>query len=210
MPRQGFLSAGKFQVTVNAKELLKELTVDNDRAMGTTIRNYVAPKLQKKQERLVKNFLTNKITIELKAGPTASNTSGILGGYGNLFSFIGFDAGTDPTDIIEKIFEQKFRFRVRRINKTGKYKITFFIPSIEEIYGLTPMPWASGSSWVDGIEKGMSNVGSYLYSSRGFGQSRAGTGLQAKNKSSGVTFRNTPYITRLLNNFKRTLVNFTK
>tara|TARA_R100001509_G_scaffold157314_1_gene121319 strand:+ start:911 stop:1543 length:633 start_codon:yes stop_codon:yes gene_type:complete len=210
MPRQGFLSAGKFQVTVNAKELLKELTVDNDRAMGTTIRNYVAPKLQKKQERLVKNFLTNKITIELKGGPTASNTSGILGGYGNLFSFIGFDAGTDPTDIIEKIFEQKFRFRVRRINKTGKYKITFFIPSIEEIYGLTPMPWASGSSWVDGIEKGMSNVGSYLYSSRGFGQSRAGTGLQAKNKSSGVTFRNTPYITRLLNNFKRTLVNFTK
>lgn len=210
MPRQGFLSAGKFQVTVNVKELLKELTVDNDRAMGTTIRNYVAPKLQKKQERLVKNFLTNKITIELKGGPTASNTSGILGGYGNLFSFIGFDAGTDPTDVIEKIFEQKFRFKVRRINKTGKYKITFFIPSIEEIYGLTPMPWASGSSWVDGIEKGMSNVGSYLYSSRGFGQSRAGTGLQAKNKSSGVTFRNTPYITRLLNNFKRTLVNFTK
>jgi len=210
MQRQGFLSAGKFQVTVNAKELLKELTVDNDRAMGTTIRNYIAPKLQQKQERLVKNFKTNKITVELKAGPTASNTSGVLGGYGNLFSFIGFDAGTDPTDVIEKIFEQKFRFRVRRINKTGKYKITFFIPSIEEIYALTPMPWASGSSWVDGIEKGMSNVGSYLYSSRGFGQSRAGTGLQAKNKSSGVTFRNTPYITRLLNNFKRTLVNFTK
>ena len=72
------------------------------------------------------------------------------------------------------------------------------------------MPWASGSSWVDGIEKGMSNVGSYLYSSTGFGQSRAGTGLKAKNKSSGVSFRNTPYITRLLNNFKRTLVNFTK
>ena len=210
MPRQGFLSAGKFQVTVNAKELLKELTVDNDRAMGTAIRTYIAPKLQRKQDRLVKNFKTDKITIELKAGPTASNTSGILGGYGNLFSFIGFDAGTDPTDVVEKIFEQKFRFRVRRINKTGKYKITFFIPSIEEIYALTPMPWASGSSWVDGIEKGMSNVGSYLYSSRGFGQSRAGTGLQAKNKSSGVTFRNTPYITRLLNNFKRTLVNFTK
>ena len=210
MPKQGFLSAGKFQVTVNAKELLKELTVDNDRAMGRTIRNFVEPKLQKKQDRLVKNFKTSKITLELKAGPTASNSSGILGGYGNLFSFIGFDAGTDPTEVIEKIFEQKFRFRVRRINKTGKYKITFFIPSIEEIYGLTPLPWASGSSWVSGIEKGMSNVGSFLYSSRGFGQSRAGTGIQAKTKSSGVTFRNTPYITRLLNNFKRTLVNFTK
>ena len=210
MAQKGFISASPFKVTVNAKQLLKELTVDNDRAMGQTIRNYVAPKLDQKQERLIKNFKADKITIELKAGPTGSNTSGILGGYGNLFSFIGFSAGTDPTDVIERIFEQKFQFKVRRIGKSGKYKITFFIPSLEEIYGLTPMPWASGSSWVSGIEKGMSNIGSYLYSSRGFGQSRAGTGIQAKNRSSGVSFRNTPYITRLLNNFKRTLVNFTK
>lgn len=210
MAQKGFISASPFKVTVNAKQLLKELTVDNDRAMGRTIRNYIAPKLQQKQDRLVKNFKVNKITVELKAGPTASNVSGVLGGYGNLFSFIGFDAGADPTEVIERIFEQKIQFNVRRIGKSGKYKISFFIPTTEEIYGLTPMPWASGSSWVDGIEKGMSNVGSYLYSSRGFGQSRAGTGLQAKNKSSGVTFRNTPYITKLLNNFKRTLVNFTK
>jgi hypothetical protein len=210
MAQKGFISASPFKVTVNAKELLKELTVDNNRAMGQAIRNYVAPKLNRKQERLVKNFKGDKITIELKAGPRASNTSGILGGYGNLFSFIGFSAGDNPTGVIEKIFEKKFEFKVRRIGKSGKYKITFFIPSTEEIYGLTPMPWASGSSWVDGIEKGISNIGSFLYSSRGFGPSNSGTGIQAKTKSSGVTFRNTPYITRLLNNFKRTLVNFTK
>ena len=206
MAQKGFISASPFKVTVNAKQLLKELTVDNDRAMGQTIRNYVAPKLDQKQERLIKNFKADKITIELKAGPTGSNTSGILGGYGNLFSFIGFSAGTDPTDVIERIFEQKFQFKVRRIGKSGKYKITFFIPSIEEIYGLTPMPWASGSSWVSGIEKGMSNIGSYLYSSRGFGQSRAGTGIQAKNRSSGVSFRRTPYVGKLIDNFKKRLL----
>ena len=109
---------------------------------------------------------------------------------------------------IGRVEAEKFEFKVRRIGKSGKYRISFIIPTTEQIYGLTPMPWASGSSWVDGIEKGMSNVGSYLYSSTGFGQSRAGTGLQAKNKSSGVSFRNTPYITRLLNNFKRTLQPF--
>ena len=96
MAQKGFISASPFKVTVNAKQLLKELTVDNDRAMGQTIRNYVAPKLDQKQERLIKNFKADKITIELKAGPTGSNTSGILGGYGNLFSFIGFSAATDP------------------------------------------------------------------------------------------------------------------
>ena len=126
MAQKGFISASPFKVTVNAKQLLKELTVDNDRAMGQTIRNYVAPKLDQKQERLIKNFKADKITIELKSGPTGSNTSGILGGYGNLFSFIGFSAGTDPTDVIERIFEQKFQFKVRRIGKSGKYKITFF------------------------------------------------------------------------------------
>tara|TARA_R110000824_G_scaffold143979_2_gene311761 strand:- start:3566 stop:4198 length:633 start_codon:yes stop_codon:yes gene_type:complete len=210
MAKKGFISASQFKVKVNAKQLLKELTVNNDRAMGRALRNYIKPKFRRKQDRLVKNFKTDLITIELKAGPSASNTSGTLGGYGNLFSFIGFNQGSDPTSLIETIFEQKFDFKVRRINAAGKYKITFYIPSIEEIYALTPMPWASGSSWVDGIEKGISNVGSFLYSSSGFGSSRAGTGLQAKNKSSGVSFKNTSYVTRLLTNFKKTLVNFTK
>tara|TARA_R110000765_G_scaffold14030_1_gene41428 strand:- start:639 stop:1271 length:633 start_codon:yes stop_codon:yes gene_type:complete len=210
MAKKGFISASRFKVKVNSKQLLKELTVNNDRSMGRALRNYIKPKFRRKQDRLVKNFKTDLITIELKAGPSASNTSGTLGGYGNLFSFIGFNQGSDPTSLIETIFEQKFDFKVRRISATGRYKIAFYIPSIEEIYALTPMPWASGSSWVDGIEKGISNVGSFLYSSSGFGSSRAGTGLQAKNKSSGVSFKNTSYVTRLLNNFKRTLVNFTK
>jgi len=210
MAKKGFISPSRFKVTVNAKQLLKELTVKNDRVMGKTLRAYVAPKLERKQELLKKNFKINPITIELKSGPSTFNSSGTLGGYGNLFSFIGFTSGSDPTDIIEKIFAEKIRFKVRRISSKGKFRITFFIPSIEEIYALTPIPWASGSSWVDGIEKGISNVGSFLYSSRGFGSSRAGTGLQAKNKSSGVSFKNTPYVTKLLKNFKRTLANLNK
>ena len=41
MAQKGFISGSPFKVTVNAKQLLKELTL-NDRAMGQTIRNYVA------------------------------------------------------------------------------------------------------------------------------------------------------------------------
>ena len=54
MAQKGFISASPFKVTVNAKQLLKELTVDNDRAMGQTIRNYVAPRLHQNKRDLLK------------------------------------------------------------------------------------------------------------------------------------------------------------
>ena len=160
---------------------------------------------KKKQDHLVKQFKVHPITVEIDGGPRATNSSGTLGGYGNLFSFIGFSSGSDPTRIIEKIFREKITFKVRRRGSSGKYTIIFYIPSLEEIYALTPIPWAAGQSWVDGIEKGMSNLGSYLYSSSGFGSSVSGTGLQSKNKTSGVSFKNTPYVAKLLENFKNRL-----
>ena len=206
MAKKAFMSMSPLKVTVNHKQLLKEIHVNNAKAMGIELRSIVKPKLERKQENLVKKFKAHPITIEINAGPTAANSSGTLGGYGNLFSFIGFSSGDDPTAIIKQIFSEKIKFKVRRQNNSGKYKITFYIPSVEEIYNLTPLPWASGKSWVDGIEKGMSNLGSYLYSSSGFASSTSGTGLQAKNKSSGVTtFRTTPYVSKLIDNFKNNL-----
>tara|TARA_B100000945_G_scaffold321374_1_gene335541 strand:- start:2234 stop:2866 length:633 start_codon:yes stop_codon:yes gene_type:complete len=205
MAKKAFMSISPFKVTINHKQLLKEIHVKNARAMSQKLRGVVEPKLQKKQDHLVKQFKVHPITVEIDGGPRATNSSGTLGGYGNLFSFIGFSSGSDPTRIIEKIFREKITFKVRRRGSSGKYTIIFYIPSLEEIYALTPIPWAAGQSWVDGIEKGMSNLGSYLYSSSGFGSSVSGTGLQSKNKTSGVSFKNTPYVAKLLENFKNRL-----
>ena len=210
MAKGAFMSMTPFKVTVDKKQLLKELTVSNQKQMGRALREEIKPKLKEKQEQLIKQFEIHPITIEIDAGPRASNSSGTLGGYGNLFSFIGFSSGSNPTDIIKKIFSEKIKFKVRRVNATGKYKITFYIPSIKEIYGLTPLPWAAGQSWVNGIEKGMSNLGSYLYSASGYGSSVSGTGLQSENKTSGVSFKNTPYVSRLLKNFKARLTRLNK
>ena len=92
MARKGFISASRPVVTVNAKELLRELTVDspNSKSMAMALRGVIEPKIQERQKELVKNFTVHPITVELDAGPRASNTSGALGGYGNLYSFIGF------------------------------------------------------------------------------------------------------------------------
>tara|TARA_Y100000401_G_C8297367_1_gene212088 strand:+ start:326 stop:967 length:642 start_codon:yes stop_codon:yes gene_type:complete len=209
MARKGFISASRPVVTVNAKELLRELTVDspNSKSMAMALRGVIEPKIQERQKELVKNFTVHPITVELDAGPRASNTSGTLGGYGNLYSFIGFSGGTDPTDVISQIFNAKIRFKVRRRNTRGQYTVTFFIPSADEIYSLTPIPWMAGKSWAKSIEEGgLTNLGQYLFSSTGFDSSRAGTGIQAKNRSSGVSFTRMPYIGKLIEDFKKRLL----
>ena len=210
MAKKAFMSMRPFKVVVNKKQLLKEIHVENARVMSQKLRGFIEPKLKTKQENVVKKFKAHPITVEIDAGPTANNSSGTLGGHGNLFSFIGFSSGSDPTAIIEKIFKEKIKFKVKRKNASGKYTIAFYIPSVEEIYKLTPLPWASGQSWVDGVEKGMSNLGSYLYSASGFATSTSGTGLQAKSKISGVSFKNTPYVAKLIENFKNRLKKLDK
>jgi hypothetical protein len=211
MAKKGFISVSKPVVTVNAKELLKELSVKGDKNMGRLLRRFLEPKIEERRKELEKKFQAHPITIELSSGPRASNISGTLGGYGNLFSFIGFSGADSPTQVIERIFKEKIRFKVRRRNSAGQYVVTFFIPSIEEIYGLTPIPWMTGKSWTKSIEKGgLSNLGQFLFSPTGFGSSRAGTGIQVENRSSGVRFRNTPYISQLVNDFKKRLLNLDK
>tara|TARA_R100000315_G_scaffold60614_1_gene37523 strand:+ start:1450 stop:2091 length:642 start_codon:yes stop_codon:yes gene_type:complete len=213
MARRSFISTSKPVVFINAKELLRELTVDspNQKRMGMALRSVIEPKLEERQRELVRQFEIHPITIELNAGPRATNTSGTLGGYGNLFSFIGFSSSDKPTSVISQIFNQKIKFKVRRRDQKGLYAVTFFIPDIEEIYGLTPIPWMTGKSWVKSVEEGgLTNLGQYLFSSTGFGQSSSGTGIQVKNRSSGVSFSRTPYIGKLIENFKKRLLRLDK
>jgi|TARA_R110002167_G_scaffold23362_2_gene82922 hypothetical protein len=213
MARKSFMSASKPVVKINAAELLRELTVDgpNSKRMAYALREVIEPKIKESQKELEKEFKIHPITIELNAGPRAANTSGTLGGYGNLFSFIGFSGGAKPTEIISQIFNQKIKFTVRRVNNKGKFKVTFYIPSIEEIYNLTPIPWMTGKSWARSVEEGgLTNLGQFLFSAKGFGQSNSGTGMQVKNRSSGVRFNRTPYIGKLIGNFRNNLLSLGK
>ena len=53
-------------------------------------------KFERAKDEMIKDFLSLKVTQEIAGGPGALNMSGTLGGYGNLFSFIGFDMGDNP------------------------------------------------------------------------------------------------------------------
>lgn len=156
---------------------------------------------QKTKNQMVVEFLNHPVTREIKGGTSSKNLSGTLSGVTNLFSFIGFDNSDDPTSVIENIlYQTEFKFD-RLTNKSIEFSI--YIPEAKEIFESTPMPWATGRSWAKGIESGISGLGYYLKVERD--TSRSGLGVQSPRKirKKGVKFNNQPYISELINKYKK-------
>ena len=72
----------------------------------------------------LREFLNHPVSKEISEGPEGANISGTLGGYGNLFSFIGFEEGRKPISEIEDVMESLFSFTK---NKATSRSITFKI-----------------------------------------------------------------------------------
>lgn len=158
---------------------------------------------QKIKQRTLIDFETHPVTMEIAAGPTASNSSGALGGYGNLFSFIGFNRASNPLSELRKVLSSRMSYRSRKTPTMRKnkieYKYVVRAPEMALIYAATPMPWESGS-WVEGIEEGMSNFGFYMY--KRFSEGKSGMGLQADWELRRAIFTPKKYISEILEKFQ--------
>lgn len=197
------LDTGKMQKMIG--DALKTVCKTSDN------RKRIDEALKDGSRELSASFEAHKITQEIAAGPKGQNTSGTLGGYGNLFSFIGFPEGDEPLKAIREIIKQKI-FHVRTVN--GVFKrgnvVTMIVdgPTAEDIFDTakTPMPWAKERSWARGIETGISGLGQYMHMEYRRGKWRSGMGFQAGDdvepRPEGVSlpskFQNTSYITKLI------------
>ena len=151
---------------------------------------------------MISEFANHPISQEILIGPDAPNLSGTLNGYGNLFSYIGFYAGDRPLDPIVKILEKTTITFSRFIDDGAVWNI--FMPAKEDIWEVTPMPWAPGRSWAKGIETGISGIGYYLYLEKDIPQSRSEAAIQLKNKvRSKARFKNTKYISEILAKYQK-------
>jgi hypothetical protein len=162
------------------------------------------------KKELLDAFNNHPVTQEIEEaaktgdGEDAPNLSGTLGGVTNLFTFIGFYEGDDPIEPVREILEN-IEFDYEEINSGNYgYQFNFALPSPEEIFSVTPMPWAEGRSWAKGIESGISGLGYYL---RGYKKgSRSGGGIQGKYKvRDNIRFRNVPYISQMLKEAEKKL-----
>jgi hypothetical protein len=156
---------------------------------------------------IIAEFNNHPITREIDGGIDAPNYSGTLNGITNLYSFIGFNSGDDPIAPIRMILN-KSNYRIIRQKKGSVSTVVFEIPTSAQIFAETPMPWAVGRSWAKGIETGISGLGYYLKKSR---NSRSGLGVQSQTQiRQGVVFRNTKYISDLINRYNVKIKNLEK
>lgn len=185
---------------VNVKNVMKKIA--SSKKFQRKINVAVKEKINEAKKQLVRDFDSHPITAEIEAGASSNNSSGTLGGYGNLFSFIGFSTGSNPISPLRAIIQQAATVRRGKITSDKKgVKLSFKVglPSPAQIHAVTPMPW-EGGSWAEAMENGMSNFSYYMY--KRFGGGRSGTGFQADHNLRSAIFRPKAYVTQILNNFK--------
>jgi hypothetical protein len=157
------------------------------------------------QVAMIKNFLEHPVTLELKAGasnPDTANISETLNGEGNLFGFLGFFQGQDPTfeleDLLSRISCERSSIRKNVIF----YKITNY-PTKKAIESASEMNWGK-TSWALAIETGNFDgdaaLSHYIFRS---GAGRSGAGIQVKGyEYSEERFQPRPYISEILEKFQ--------
>ena len=162
----------------------------------------ITKKAQQLKEMMISEFISHPVTVEIKAGPNAENYSDTLVGVtqGNLFSFIGFEEGSDP---IAPILETLNKIKITSSVEYENSFLNISLPKIEEIWEITPMPWQEGRSWAKGIESGISGLNYYLYSSKKqFENSRSGPAVQTNKARSRARYIPTQYLSTLLKKYR--------
>ena len=167
---------------------------------------YVRAQFEKKKNGVISEFQQSPVTREILGGANSSNVSMTLGGYGNLYSYIGFYSGENPLDTIHDYLKNfKFYGRMTKKSSRGTQMFVSFVVKwydIKEIEALSPMPWESGNSWVRGIEMGISGFSYYMHGN--FANTRSGKGRQSKNKVGlAPSFTPTRYLPTIIKKAER-------
>tara|TARA_R100000808_G_C2151783_1_gene160944 strand:+ start:1465 stop:2076 length:612 start_codon:yes stop_codon:yes gene_type:complete len=198
---------------INMRGLKAELAQKGYKLFKEKVTPRVEKIFAKETQKLVTEFEADLVTKEIEGGEGARNISHTLGGYGNLFTFIGFESGSDPISPIRSLLAKSIKITsIRKKRKELALILKFTVPTQEEIAKVTPSPWST-ESWTEAIEKGMSGLGRYLYSSRKgrFTTSRSGGGIEAKVEVRAAGNSSpTPYISKILNNMLKSMENSLK
>lgn len=149
---------------------------------------------------MIAAFDRHPITQEIEAGPTAMNFSGTLGGYGNLFSFIGFHDGDRPTEPLRWLLEQVSMEQTVYRNRKWYFRVR--VPDSRDVESVTPMPWEVGNSWALAVEHYISGLSHYMYTRSVASRSGMGIQLPDENWGADLPFEGKEYISEILKNFR--------
>jgi hypothetical protein len=181
------------------KSVIKELERKSQKTKKRDYTKTFKKNFDTTKQEMIEEFMSDPVTVELLSGASGSNISGTLNINSNLFAFIGFNSGENPIEPILKLLND-ITYKDSGESAEGR-KFSIIMPTSEDVFSVTPMPWASGRSWAKGIETGISGVGYLLNKSSS--SSRSGVAIQAGSKVRSGKFKNRPYISALLKKYKQ-------
>jgi len=158
-------------------------------------------KLEVETLELLKEFKSSDISKEIEDGNGATNTSGTLGGYGNLFSFIGFKAGSNPIGTVVQYLISKIKI-TKNINyliisdKKIRVSVLASIPNKQELADISQTEW--DGSWLLKMSTGISGLGYYIQKML---RGRSLGGVQSRKKIRTAKFRPKTYFVAMYKKF---------
>lgn len=183
---------------------------DSNRFKGL-VSNVAQKRVNAAQNTMVKAFEDHRVTQELKGGADYSGPSVVNYfkpdvGNPNLYSFIGFPAGTDPVALLRQLLSFPIRVKMTTRSK-NTYYFKALTPTKDDMEEATPMPseYFSGNlSWAAGLEDGdLLGAGQFLAVKAS--ASRSGGGIQVEIKDTGTTVERVTYINDILEAFRERL-----
>jgi len=174
-------------------------------AMATSV---VANLFERAHGSLMKDFLQHKITEEIKNGGGAANISNTLNGKGNLFAFLGFFAGQDPTLDLQALLQNISFHKTSQSRGVIRFVIDN-IPTEDAIKDASRMTWGS-ASWAlameDGDFQGGADLAHFMF--KDWEKARSLSGFQVKGGGlTGGEFSPKRYMSEILENFENRINN---
>lgn len=188
----------------NIEAQLEKLKKNN--VVVRTIVNFLNPPTKKvfaqMKAEMISEFRKLPVVEAIEYGPGfgKNDFADVLGGNGDLFSFLGFKRRQKPINAIITLF--------RKMTIRHKVLFTWAIddfPTIEKIEEVTKdqLEWADGYSWATGLEDGIPGLGRYInapFAAMGVTQSLSHYGLQKENGPS-VSTKPIKWITPFINDW---------
>lgn len=173
------------------------------------IERHVKNKFVIAKDKFIDDFSSHPVTKDLEAGfvnPEANiDSAGILGGYGNLYAFLGLQQiKGEPTEPIKDILESETKLTrgpLANITTTNvpKIRVVYSIRTPrQKLFELTRLFWDNGLSWLYSLETGISGLSHFISKAR---KGRSYGGLQVAANQGGPDTVKTPYFNKLLRNF---------
>lgn len=187
---------------INMRGLKRELSNQYSKKFKRQLEKQIISDVEKVKKELIAEFDSHSVTQDIEAGASASNVPG----GGSLFALIGFNAGDNPTDRLRAFLLSSLKVKIKNVtnNEIG-FSFLLDLPSKEEMDAISPLPWASGRSWIDEVERGVSGLGRFLVKQSPSSRSGSAIQIDGQIRQSGLSGK--PYITQIIKNLLKNLTS---